>query len=82
MPTESMALALLLCTVQVLLHLAHASSVRLGPTRRGQVSHPSHQSGDLGACIVLIQFRAALSAKFQTAYPFRQSAATSSDQTR
>ena len=79
MPTESMALALLLCTVQVLLHLAHASSVRLGPTRRGQVSHPS---GDLGACIVLIQFRAALSAKFQTAYPFRQSAATSSDQTR
>ena len=77
MPTESMALALSLCTVQVLLHLAHACSVRLGPIRRGQVSHPSHQSDDLGACIVLMQFHAALCADCRTAYPFRQSVAMS-----
>ena len=47
MTTDSMALALLLCTVQVLLHLAHAFSVSLEPTRRGQVSHPSDPSDDV-----------------------------------
>ena len=47
MTTESMALTLLLCTVQVLLHLAHAFSVSLEPTRRGQVSHLSYPSDDV-----------------------------------
>ena len=52
-----MALAPSLCTVQVLLHLVHVSSVSLAPIRRGQVSP---QRDNIGACVVLMQFHAAL----------------------
>ena len=47
--TESMVLARVLCTEQALLHLAHASSVSLEPTRRGRVSHQRDDMGGMCA---------------------------------